>query len=291
MTRPLRRKCFAGLLLALCVPHGASAFLLGARGHVAAKALFANTTILTAQVPEVEKELHAAATSATQEQVTAMQVAAANLTAISGGELASQVVSAKSTRQQKLDNINLAAEMSLRTAKSALEDARRAGADKARATAAMQAAVVQRAAEQDIFSLMNMAKQLEVEAQQRTSDAMEASSATDAAAIAAAGWRNKWPSAELQSAIQLSEAANGTAVRMRDLAASAERVAALVDDAAEGTRGIVEETLRRARNADVLARTAVDQAAQNSLKLKAIRNLVVETEDSAMAVPNAALVL
>merc|ERR1719277_1467845 len=117
----------------------------------------------------------------------------------------------------------------------------------------------------------------------QTSEAMEASAATEAAEVAATGWRAKWPRHELQSAIELAEAANATAPQMRGLAASATRVAALVDDVAADTRAIIEEALQRARNADVLARSAVDQAAQNSLKLAAIRELVVEAENRSIA--------
>merc|ERR1712232_414034 len=100
------------------------------------------------------------------------------------------------------------------------------------------------------------------EAHRETAEAMEASASTEAAAVAAQGWRKKWPRSEIEHAIHLGEEANATAPHMRDLAASAQRVADLANGAAVGTRKVLAAALEHVRRADVLAREAVDQAAQ-----------------------------
>merc|ERR1719203_526473 len=149
-------------------------------------------------VPEILEQLRMEANAAGQDQMIAMRTAAEQDVKASSAELSTQVYLAEKTLEQKLENINLAGESSLRTAKATLDSARRASADHARASAAMLAASIQNAAERKISGLTRRANQLEVEAQQRTSDATKAASSTHAAALTAKDWRSQWPREQIQ---------------------------------------------------------------------------------------------
>jgi len=231
-----------------------------------------------AVTPDALAELRKGAKAVLDNSTAALRGETERLAAASQTALGERVAAATAQRGRSLENVNLASEVALRSTKRALDEARQVGAQKARAAAAMQATIAQNMAEKELSLLVNRAQELEVEAQQRYADAMEAAASTDAAALSARGWRSKWPKDEIKSAIDLAKEANTTAPRMRDLAASADSVAELVDNVAVDLHSVLDEAMERVRNADLLARTAVDQATQNSLKLKAIRGLVLDAE-------------
>lgn len=224
------------------------------------------------------------AAAAVQEEITSLKLSGSSTMEAYVTKLRGQESAAESTREQKLANMNLAAETSLHLVKKELNNARLASADRARASAATASVSVQTAAESEASAMARRGKQLEMEAHQRASDAQEANSSTQVAAVAAREWRGKWPREEMMIAIGLAgEAANKTAPEMRDLAANAERIAALADDSAAQILAVIDEALEHAKHANIVARIAVDQAAQNSKKLKAIRQLVLDTEAAATA--------
>lgn len=234
-------------------------------------------------VSEILEGLRVGANSAVLEQSMAMSTAAGQEVEAYHMKLKKQVTAAEATRVGTLADINLDGEALLRRARAALDDARQASANQARESAAAVAVSVQTSAEQEASRLANMAEDLKAEARQRESEATQAADSTHQAAAAAQGWRRRWPRAEIQNALDLASMANKSAPKMRDLSASSESLAKLVDGAAAHTLTVLNETMQHARNANLLARTAVDQAAQNALKLKAIRQVILDTEAAATA--------
>jgi len=260
------------IIVAVVAPLGAAG-ALGVRGRSAA----------TPTVPEILDNLRAQAAAAVQNQSSVLAAAGANFSTQYTADLNKEVVSARSVREARLANINLPGEESLRGVKQELDDARWQSANLARASAARGVAAVERDARAQTAEFVREAQDLTDEAHRMSADATEASGATETAALSAEGWRSKWPRQEINDALRFAEEINATSPKMRDKAATAEQIATLVDDAAAHTLEVIQEALKSAHHADVLASQAVDQAGQNSLKLKAIREMVVEAQGAAVA--------
>mmetsp|Transcript_18187 Transcript_18187/g.45346 ORF Transcript_18187/g.45346 Transcript_18187/m.45346 type:complete len:316 (-) Transcript_18187:14-961(-) len=173
-----------------------------------------------------------------------------------------------------LDDINGPAEASLRQVKHTLNMARLKAADQARDVVKNTVASVQRAAEKEAALLTRRARELQAEAQQRKAEANHSAVATQAAVAGVSSWVAQWPRAEINSSIGVANAASARASQMHGFAANATALDAQIDAEAMETLHIVQEAVLHSQRAAVDARTAVDQAAQNAIKLKTLRELI-----------------
>jgi len=232
------------------------------------------TTTPNAAIAQLFANLRGSAEAEVKKGTEAMQASAKEVLQKFEGDIEERAAEVEMQHKAAMKDINGPAEVALGQVKRTLDAARLKAADVAKGAALSTVAVVQRDAEREVTSLAGWAKQLQDEAQQRKAEAKTSAVDTKAAVAEARNRRAQWPRDEIQRSIDVAKEAGARAPEMHGFASDAEALDAELDNEAMRTLGVVQEAVRHTQNAAVTARTAVDQAAQNAVKLKTIRELI-----------------
>jgi len=231
-------------------------------------------------VLDVLARLRGSAEGVTKEKRDLLNVAADKAVSEAEAEMQATLTSARAEHTASLQRVTAPAEAGLAEAKAMLVNFRQDAVRNGRLAAVSEA----RAAERDALGTANTwernAVAFKQEADQRLKEASQVSTASAAAAAQAEALRSQWPMKEIQSGIASSEAANRTAIEMHSIAAATERIDTSADDDALETLEAAREAVAITQRAALAAREAVDQAAQNSAKLKMIRALIDRTQSA-----------
>jgi len=201
---------------------------------------------------------------------------------LNDAEATMQADSAAAKRQNTVavQQITMSAEASLAEMKSMLATFRRDAVRNGRRAAISEARTAEREAIAKAAAWSADASKFVAEAERRRQEANTAFNTSLAAMAAVETWRSKWPLEEINRGIASSQAANASASEMHVIAVAVERTDAAADDEALKTMATVREAVEVAQRAALIAREAVDQAAQNSAKLQTIRALVARSESA-----------
>lgn len=256
--------------------------------HAAASpATMAAPPVLGAGVLQVLARLRGSAEALVKEETVLLDGSEKKY--LNDAEATMQADSAAAKRQNTVavQQITMSAEASLAEMKSMLATFRRDAVRNGRRAAISEARTAEREAIAKAAAWSADASKFVAEAERRRQEANTAFNTSLAAMAAVETWRSKWPLEEINRGIASSQAANASASEMHVIAVAVERTDAAADDEALKTMATVREAVEVAQRAALIAREAVDQAAQNSAKLQTIRALVARSESADAAADRA----
>mmetsp|Transcript_79755 Transcript_79755/g.228908 ORF Transcript_79755/g.228908 Transcript_79755/m.228908 type:complete len:326 (-) Transcript_79755:21-998(-) len=172
-----------------------------------------------------------------------------------------------------LRNIRSPGKALLLDTKNRFEDARAESMTRARLAARAAVVTAQQQAQKELATLQNQAGQLKVEGVEKIAEGRKALADLETAIAEVRKQRQSWPQDSIRRAIGLGQSAQQSAVGMHRLAKQTETLAMELDQRAIHTLQVIQEAMKHSQHAALIARTAIDQAGQNAVKLLAIKTL------------------
>lgn len=149
------------------------------------------------------------------------------------------------------------------------------------ATVRQEAQVVQKRLAQSTSNLVRKARAIQTQAYNHSAQAVTLAAGMNHWAAGIQQVTLQWPTVQADNAIQLAAASEALLPTIRGKAVDVLDNAAFVDKLAVQTLNMLKEADNRTKNASTTALLAVEQATQNSKKLKATRDLLETARASA----------
>lgn len=200
-----------------------------------------------------------------------------------GDAAAASGASAQRALQQQLEllaSISQHARAEMQNARRQLDEGAADAANRAALQAALVARDVQIVAGQKLEDLAKRGDELRAEATALRTQAAESASAGQAAATAVQAAPGVWHFAEAEKAVRAAMLAEGLIAHSQNNSVDSRRLAREADYVAMEAVDLSTEAAVHASNASAMALQAVEQAAQNSMKLKAITQMIQEFEST-----------
>eukprot|EP00444_Apocalathium_aciculiferum_P067972 CAMPEP_0183550204 /NCGR_PEP_ID=MMETSP0371-20130417/64063_1 /TAXON_ID=268820 /ORGANISM="Peridinium aciculiferum, Strain PAER-2" /LENGTH=309 /DNA_ID=CAMNT_0025754245 /DNA_START=93 /DNA_END=1022 /DNA_ORIENTATION=+ len=153
------------------------------------------------------------------------------------------------------------------------EDARAESMTRARMSARAAVVRAQQQAEKELATLQIQSGQLKVEGVEKIAEGQKSLKELETAIAEVRKQRQSWPQDSIRRAIGLGQSAQQSAVGMHRFAKQTETLGTELYKRAINTLQVIQEAMKHSQNAALIARTAIDQAGQNAVKLLAIKKL------------------
>lgn len=241
-----------------------------------------------ATVAEAESSLQAEADRLIAKSLSSIKASAKSALRARQSQLQDEVYAAQLEQKDIMKDINGPSKASLDQAKEAMASAKSEAAMRAKAAAANAARAVEAEAEQLHTNLIHKAAALQSEGEIKKAQALWAQNESHVAVSQAQQWRSQWPKNEAQNALQSSAVATQLSTMMFNMAKDTVQRDDLINQVAIQTMGVITQASDHAGRAAAIALQAVDQAAQNSLRLQTIQAIVQRAQESTSAATMAA---